>query len=161
MGMTDKPSAEQAPAGQAKPSEYWWDQNSVNCGNCSVEIVARKSSIPQNHNALSHEEGEEESLCGYCAGEELRRIADQSDALRSQLAQLSTTREIARAWEEKEAACCPEDVGFPGIHRCAREGRDEARWRSQECWRRHWNHSLRHGESLIVDLMMIRMRRIK
>lgn len=59
---------------QTYGNESWWDQNSVRCQNCSAELVVRNSSIPQNHSALSHEEGEEESLCGYCAGEELHRI---------------------------------------------------------------------------------------
>lgn len=97
-------AAEQASAGQTDldmtpSSEDWWDQKSVQCVNCSVEIVARKSSIPKNHNALSHEEGEEELLCGYCAGEEVHRLVAEGDELRSQLAEerdiAATNREYA------------------------------------------------------------------
>ena len=55
-------------------NEDLWDQHAVRCGNCSVEMIARKGQ------ALSDPCGEDESLCGYCAGEQLnaeeRKFAD-------------------------------------------------------------------------------------
>ncbi len=73
-------------------SEVWWDQNSVLCQCCSVEIVARggdfnSNGMPPSNVGLSYEEGEEESICGFCAGDELHRLTDQRDALESQLAE--------------------------------------------------------------------------
>lgn len=92
-------AAEQASGGRddldmTPSSEDWWDQNSVQCGNCSVEIVARNSSVPGNHNALSHEEGEEESLCGYCAGEELHRLLDERHDMQTRLADMMIKHSI-------------------------------------------------------------------
>lgn len=92
---------------QLAGNENWWDQNSVQCGNCSAELVVRNSSIPRNHNALSHEEGEEESLCGYCAGEELHALIDERDGLRSQL-------QRERAVSDALAAALKECADQPG-----------------------------------------------
>lgn len=59
------------------PNDVWWDQNAVQCGNCAVEIVTRKGSIP-NNNGLSDNEGSEDKLlCGRCAGVQMYNYMDK------------------------------------------------------------------------------------
>lgn len=60
-------------------NDDYWDQHAVQCGNCSVEILTRKGSKP-NNNGLSDTHGsEDEHLCGRCAGEEMYRLMDMND----------------------------------------------------------------------------------
>jgi hypothetical protein len=47
-----------------------FDRHGVSCGNCSAQIIARGGTLGEHH-GVSQSEGEEESLCGYCAGKEL------------------------------------------------------------------------------------------
>jgi hypothetical protein len=64
-------------------NEDYWDQHAVQCGNCSVEILTRGGSIP-NNNGLSDTGGsEDEALCGKCAGSQMYAYADEIEALRS------------------------------------------------------------------------------
>jgi len=50
-------------------AERMWDENSIQCDNCSAQIMARGGSLKSN--GLSQSDGEDEMLCGHCAGLEL------------------------------------------------------------------------------------------
>jgi len=64
-----------------------WDQNRVLCDNCGVEVVARGGSIP-NNKGLSEPHGEDEILCGHCAGLEMYECLESHAATREALKKL-------------------------------------------------------------------------
>jgi len=74
----------------AELREKMWDEESVQCGNCSAQIMARRSSLEGNV-GLSEPEGEEELLCGHCAGLELadlkKRLEQAHNLAANQLAE--------------------------------------------------------------------------
>ncbi len=79
-------------------NEHWWDQHSVQCGNCSVEIVTRKGSIP-NNNGLSDSGGsEDEHLCGRCAGAQMYDYADRIAELKDAESLLASTADLMNSW---------------------------------------------------------------
>lgn len=62
------------------PSEDYWDQNAVQCGNCSIQLLSRKSTVEENTSGLSDTGGsEDESLCGFCAGNQMYEYCDRLD----------------------------------------------------------------------------------
>ncbi len=70
-----------------EPDEEWWEQNAVQCGNCSVEIVTRKGDIPGNNGLSDNHDSEDERLCGRCAGEQMYDYMDQIDKLNAERGQ--------------------------------------------------------------------------
>lgn len=72
--------------------EEFWDQDSVSCGNCGIQIVARGGSLNGN-NGLSKAEGEDLSLCGFCAAVDmchLERLSKQLTAKRARCEELES-----------------------------------------------------------------------
>ncbi len=129
-------------------SEQWWDQNSAQCGCCSVQIVTRGGTKPEN-NGLSREEGEEELLCGRCAGEEIHRLLDANAALESEKTDLQNQvyeLQFKLTETSKEAAT------FQRMYdRCFKE-RDEARAR--------WVLDPIHGEKALLESQLAEARKV-
>lgn len=66
-------------------SEEGWDHLAVQCGNCSVQIIARggsnKRQNGQPNMGLSDTgSSEDEALCGLCAGQQMYQYADQMES---------------------------------------------------------------------------------
>lgn len=153
--------AERKPAGE--PSEEWWDQHSVQCGNCSVEILTRKGSIPENTGLSDTGGSEDESLCGRCAGTQMYAYMDQLNAPSPSLEALPLD-----AWEEGFGGMSDDD--FPRIQvslvrqLIARVRAQEAelvelrkdRERLDEIQRRGLSLDHRGGVSKSVDPWMVR-----
>lgn len=85
---------------QAERDAEWWDQHSVQCGNCSVQLVARGGPVTNHGKALLHAnlglsdaEGEDEALCGQCAGAQMYIYQDELDSLKAELERLRGERE--------------------------------------------------------------------
>lgn len=73
-------------AALARTSEEWWDQNSVQCGNCSIQLVTRGGSIKNNNGLSDDGGGEDEHLCGRCAGAQMYAYQDQIEEHKAALA---------------------------------------------------------------------------
>ena len=74
-----------------------WDENSIQCGNCSAQIMARGGSLKSN--GLSQSDGEDEKLCGHCAGLQLRdseQTIQQLRAMADKLAEALTKEAVKR-----------------------------------------------------------------
>lgn len=79
--------------------EEFWDQDSVSCGNCGIQIVARGGSLNGN-NGLSKAEGEDLSLCGFCAAVDmchLERLSKQLTAKRARCEELEKALSLVMA----------------------------------------------------------------
>lgn len=81
-------------------NDDYWDQHAVQCGNCSVEILTRKGSIPNNSGLSDTHQSEDESLCGRCAGEEMYRLMDINDNHDFVCGERDAAREQVRALRE-------------------------------------------------------------
>lgn len=58
------------------PSDAYWDEHALECGNCSIRIISKGGST--NDRALSDPgDSEDEALCGMCAGEDMYSLSDQ------------------------------------------------------------------------------------
>lgn len=86
------------------PGPEWWDDNSVQCGNCGVQIITLGDSTYLKHGDIKRPnmglsdvgDSEDEALCGLCAGAQMYIYMDELEALREKPA--------AKAQAGKESA---------------------------------------------------------
>lgn len=103
-----------APTG---PSPEWWDDNSVQCGNCGVQIVTlggqsriKGTNLPCNR-GLSDAQGDDVALCGLCAGVQMEAYYDEIQKLKAATPSPAVQEEAAAEVQAKITRLATNQLG--------------------------------------------------
>lgn len=86
--LTERIAALEAEPSKPGLSDEYWDNHAVQCGNCDTWIITKGGRRKGKNNGLSEAEGEDEALCGGCAGDDMYHLDKENAALEAENARL-------------------------------------------------------------------------